>query len=349
LFSTAEKPELLQVTKGIILLGLGLYIIIKDPKRLWLLGLLCLSFLLGQFALGNGIYKDAVIAFVKFLYPIILLVFFNIYSLSIKQSKRFFLVFEGIMLCNSLLVFIGLLFEIKFFNTYLNPRFGFNGLFVSSATGSYVYGLTLIYLLAKYKTTVFKRIPNIIIIGSMFCVGTKVSYLLLGCFFAVYLWKYTRISKKIILSTLIVLLIVAVYVFFFEFGIFNEIRKKDGLISAIMSYRDKLLIEQTIPYIQEHWSVLNYLFGGVSDLSTKSQIEFFDLFYFFGIIGGLLYYFIIFKAFLVINLEIHIAVLLSVLFIIVLLAGNFFSYPSIAIYLVVLREYLKFNEQNKHT
>src|SRR5690606_24223791 len=148
-------------------------------------------------------------------------------------------------------------------------------------------------------------------------------------------FKYTKINRKLIASGIIGLSVFAVYVFFFKYGIFNEIRQKDGLLSSLMSYRDELFLERTLPYIKEHWSTLNYMFGGVSDLTTKSQIEFIDVFYFFGLVGGGLYYYLFFKAFLGFKMEIHSAVLLSLLFIIVLLAGNFFSYPSIAIYLVI--------------
>ena len=88
---------------------------------------------------------------------------------------------------------------------------------------------------------------------------------------------------------------------------------------------------------------------GVSDLSTKAQINFVEIFYFFNIFGGFIYYYNFLKAFLVVNLEIYITILLSILFVLVLLVEFFFSYPSIAIYLVVLREYLKFNAQNQHT
>ncbi|SDZ80897.1 hypothetical protein [Bizionia paragorgiae] len=349
LYSTGETPGLLQISKGILLLGLGLYLVLNQPRSLAFIGLLSVSFFIGQLALSRSVSKDALIAFAKLLYPILLLLFFNSYHLSKNHKDKLFLVFEFIMLCNALVVFCGLLFDIKIFNTYLGSRFGFNGLFVSSATSSYVYALTLIYLLAKYKEDVFKNIPNLIIIGSMFCVGTKVSYLFLGCFLTVYFFKYTKINRKLIASSIIGLSVFAVYVFFFKFGIFNEIRQKDGLLSSLMSYRDELFLERTLPYIKEHWSTLNYMFGGVSDLTTKSQIEFIDVFYFFGLVGGGLYYYLFFKAFLGFKMEIHSAVLLSLLFIIVLLAGNFFSYPSIAIYLVILREYLKRNEQNQYT
>src|SRR5690606_2534212 len=136
------------------------------------------------------------------------------------------------------------------------------------------------------------------------------------------------------------------YITFFKYGIFNEIRQREGLTSALMSHRNNLLTERTIPFIKEQWGIINYFLGGVSDLSTKSQMDIVDVFYFFGIIGGLLYFYIFFKSFITFKADFSILFLLGILFIIVLLAGNFFSYPSIAIYLVILREYFNFNEQN---
>lgn len=347
-FSTGEESILLQVIKGIVLVVLGLYVLKKPPKNLLLLLVLFVSFLFGQLTLKGSINKAVVIAFVKFVYPIVLLIFFNIYILANNQKEKLFLAFEYVILFNSLLIIFGFLFNITIFNSYLGSRFGFNGLLITSATSSYVYCIALVYLLAKYKTSIFNRIPNLIIIGSMFLLGTKASYLFLVCFFTIYFLKYTVINKKIIVGALLTICGLGFYIFFFKYGVFNEIRQSDGLISSLLSYRDKLLLERTIPYIRENWSLKNYIFGGVLEMSTKSQIELIDVFYFFGLFGGLLYFYMFLKAFLIIKLNIHVILLLSIVFFIVLLAGNFFSYPSIAIYLVVLREYLKINEQNKH-
>ena len=347
-FPIGESTWLLQVTKGVVLIGLSAYVLIKKPNQLLLLGILLISFIIGQLSIVNSVSKEAVITFTKLIFPIVLLIFFNTYTQSVKQNDFSFLVFEYIMLFNSFLIGIGFLFQIKFLYTYEGTRFGYNGLFLSSATGSYVYCITLIYLLAKYKKAIFKRLPNLVIIASMFCLGTKVGYLFLAVFFVIYLFKYTSINKKLIGSLSLVVGVFVIYVFFFKFGIFNEIRQQDGLISSLMSYRDELLINRTIPFILENWSFPNYLFGGVSDLSTKSQIDFIDILYFFGIIGGFLYYFIFFRTFWVFKANSDIAILLLSLFIIVFLTGNFFGYPSIAIYLVILREYIVQNEQNKY-
>lgn len=349
LFYTGEESVLLQVTKGLVLFGFSFYLLFKGSKQIWLIGMLFVMFLIGQTVLSNGFYRPILIAFVKFVFPIILLLFFSTYRFTRSQRLLLFQVFEYIILFNAFIIIIGFIFNFDVLNTYSGRRFGFNGLFVASATGSYIYCITLIYLFSKYKKLLFRNIPNLIIISSMFLVGTKVSYLFLACFFLIYFLKYTVINKKIIISLFLIVVTLGLYLFFFKYDLFNEIRERDGLISSVLSYRDKLFLEETIPYIKEHWKFLNYLFGGVSDLSTKSQIEFIDVFYFFGIIGGFFYYYVFLKEFLVFKINIYSAILFSVLFILVLLAGNFFSYPSIFIYLVILREYLKLDESNRHT
>ena len=350
-FSKGETPVLLQVTKGIILVGLTSYLLIKNQKQIYLLGLLFVFFSIGQLTLASSFPRSILIAFSKLMFPIVLLLFFSTSKLTNTQKKLFFNIFEYIILFNSLVILIGFLFDIKIFNTYshFGVRFGYNGLIVTSATSSYVYSITLVYLLSKYKKAVFKKIPNLIIIFSMFFIGTKVSYLLLFSFFAIFIWIYTKINKRKLVCFFLIFGILFIYLFFFKVGIFNQIRQTDGLMSSLMSYRDVLFLKRTIPYIKEHWNIVNYLFGGVSDITTKSQIEFIDIFYFFGFLGGGLYYYLFFKAFLSFKTNVYIYILLSILFIIVLLAGNLFGYPSIAIYTVILREHLKYNERNKDT
>ena len=349
LFSTDETTTLLQITKGITIGCMGLYILKKQPKSLVSITVLFLMFIIGQVALVRGVYKESIVAFFKLIYPIVLLQFFFIYKLSSNQKKKLFQVFEFIILFNSLIILVGFGFDIDVLNSYEGSRFGFNGLFITSAVSSYVYCIALIYLLAKYQNTFFKRLTNLIIILSMFFIGTKVSYFFLLCFFTIYFLKYTAINKKIVITVLLTLGVFCLYMFFFKYGIFNEIRQKDGLISALMSYRNQLLVERTIPYVKEHWTFVNYLFGGVTNIVTKSQIEIIDVFYFFGIFGGFLYLYVFIKAFLIFKPNIYIAILLFALLFIVFLAGNFFSYPSIAIYLVILREFFKQHEQDQYT
>ncbi|MCK5814987.1 MAG: hypothetical protein KAH07_03485 [Flavobacteriaceae bacterium] len=115
-----------------------------------------------------------------------------------------------------------------------------------------------------------------------------------------------------------------------------------------MSYRDKLFLEKTLPFIKDNWEFKNFLFGGVTDLSTKSQMDFIDVFYFLGIIGGGLYLYLYYKSFFTFKTNLEVKLLLSLLLVIVFVAGNFFAYPSIVIYLFILKELLIHdNERNQ--
>ncbi|WP_298550543.1 hypothetical protein [uncultured Algibacter sp.] len=250
------------------------------------------------------------------------------------------------MIFNSVLIILAVTFDFQIFRTYFTERFGYNGLLVTSASSSFIYAIAIVYMFAKYKNNLFKNWTNYIILIAVVFVGTKALYLFSFCFFGFYFWVYSNINKRILVLLLVAVVVLVTYVFFFQFGIFNQIREEYGLISSFFSFRDRLLLERTIPYITENWSISNYLFGGINDLSTKSQMELVDIFYYFGILGGLYYLYIYLKAFFTFKPNINIVFLLGVLLFIVFLAGNFFTYSSIVVYLVILREYLRLDDQN---
>ncbi len=345
-FSLGAKPFILQITKGVVFLFVAIYLLVKSKKSIALLLVIFLSFLLGQILLNKGFSYSIFITFIRLLFPIILLLFFDNYKISREQKELLFYFFEKIMLVNSILIVLGFLFNIYIFNSYAGKRFGFNGLFVNSATSSYVYCMTLIYLFNKCQNKVFKNPQNLIIIFSVFLIGTKVAYFFMGTFLLTYFLKFSTFNKKYVISFFVALAMGIIYVCFFKIGIFNEIRLNDSLLSSVMSYRDQLFLEKTYPFIKENWNFINFLFGGISDLSFKSQIEFIDVFLFFGLFGVLLYYYIFFEAFLTFKLNFYTVLMLLILFVLILFAGNFFFYPSIAIYIVILKEQLNTTNNN---
>ena len=42
-----------------------------------------------------------------------------------------------------------------------------------------------------------------------------------------------------------------------------------------------LIFENTIPYVKQKWNFINYLFGGIENYDLRSQMELFDVFFFF--------------------------------------------------------------------
>jgi hypothetical protein len=341
-----DTTIVLKAIKLIVLLLMSGFITYKKPKALFLPILLIICCIIGQITLKNLFEFRVLVDFGKFLYLIILLVFFEVYKLNKSQTNKMLTIFEWIVILNSILILMGFFLNIYLFKTYEGIRFGYDGFLITSATGTYFYIIALTYLLSKYRDKLFNKPLNIIVILSVLLVGTKALYLFLVGFFCAYIFTYGKGRiRNIIFSGVIIISITLGYAFFFEYGLFNEIRKSDGLITSFLSYRNRLFYEKTLPFINENWGILNYLFGGIDDPTTKSQIDFIDIFYVFGLIGGLLYLFIFFRSFLPIKAEYSIMFLLGLLMFIVFFGGNFFSYASVAIYVVILREVLKYYER----
>ncbi len=342
IYFVGEKSILPRAIKFLALAYL-FYVCLKKSKFLVQLLLLFVFFLVGQFFLTDGFEKEIVVSFFKFIFPLVLFAAFNSQVFGEDTGKRLFAIFEAIFILNSVLIIVGTLFDFYFFETYRSERFGFNGLFITSATGSYAYLIALFYFLLKYKQRFLGNWKVILVLIASIFMGTKVLYIaLVGTvlLYLIYYANFTRTQKKIIAGSILVGSLIAVFFLFFKWGNFNDIRQKSGLISSMLSFRDELFLEDTLPYIMENWSVVNYLFGGISDLSLRSQLGFIDVFFFWGIIGGILYLLIFYKSYVTFQLKKSTVYFLLMLSVLVFLAGNFFENASIAIYLLVLREKL---------
>src|SRR5690554_4551154 len=213
----------------------------------------------------------------------------------------------------------------------------------TSATSSYVYAVAIFYFLLKLKRNFLKSWKTYFVIACTIFTGTKILYIALIASLFIYLICFVNFSKqqrKLIFFVIMSACAAIAYFFFFEFGIFNQIRQNEGLLSAILSYRDDLFMEQTLPFIKENWSWANYLFGGISELSVRSQMGFIDVFVFWGILGGLYYLYTFYKTFVTFPIDKNVVYILLSLGLMVFLAGNFFENASVAIYLVILKEKL---------
>jgi hypothetical protein len=318
----------------LLLIGVVLH---KNLKVLTLIAFLGILYCTGQFFITDSFSVNSFNVFSKFIFLILAFGFVNnLYSYE-KLKYNLFNAVEWVMLINSIFIFLGVIFSIELSNTYQGSRFGYNGFFDAVSTGSYAYIITLMYFLLTYKSAVVKNWKFILIFISCFFIGTKAVYLAI-VFTLAYIVITAKIPyKKTILSVGVILSLAAAYFFFFHYGIFNTIRQSDGLISALLSYRDELFLERTLPYIQENWSWVNYLFGGVSDFDLRSQMEFIDVFFFWGILGGAFYLVVFYKLFIPFKLNKTGIIFIAFLAFIILLAGNFFAYSFVAFFLLVLK------------
>lgn len=339
-YSNWQNNNLQKILKALVFIGLCGGLIFKNYKLFLSLVGLCLIFAIGQWQLIEGFSRDNLLYLSKFLFPILLFSLFK--EVKWRPSNKLFSVYEFLVLLNSCLIIIGFIFSINYFKTYAGARFGYSGLMISSATATYFYSIAIFYFFRRYKEKAIQKWKFFgCVLASVF-VGTKSIYLFLVLLAVFYIIRYVR-SKNLKYVFLFIVASLAmgfsIYLFYIN-PVFSRIRISVGILSSILSYRDQLFMERTLPFIEENWSVLNYLFGGVADFETRPQLEFFDLFYFWGIGGSLIYLFLYYYSYKPLKLPKQEVLFFSFsLIIIMFLAGNFFYNASIPIYLLIFREY----------
>lgn len=323
------------------LLGLLIY---KKRELLYIFSLVVI-FILGQLFLENNFDSSILIYGAKYIFPIALLGFF---SVELRAPKvKLLNTFENILLVNSILIIIGLVFDISYFNTYRGDRFGYNGLLISSSISTYFYMIGVSCFFIRYHNKVITNWKFWIVSLSALFVGTKslVFGLILLIFF--YALKHVQFSKTRWI-TLIIGFVIAFgfsYYLFFINPLFKSLIETHGFITSFLSLRDQLLIFHTLPFVSENWSIWNYFFGGTSNFELRPQMELLDVIFFWGILGGLSYliffYKSFFKNFSISNVNIispAIGYSLVLLCLIAFITGNFFYNSSVVIYMIVLRE-----------
>lgn len=345
-FYRTERIDLPKIIKIIvILLFLGLFVYLKKFKIIIrILVLLCI-FIVGQYALfGKNLEYKNFIIISKYIFPLILLEFSYLYFKKIN-NKWFFNTFKVILIINSVFVIIGFLLKLRIFKTYSGERFGYDGLFLTSAGATFFYVIAAYYLYISYKnTTVYIQLLTLF---AMILVGTKAIYLFLMFLILYhYIFKNKNISiKKILFSIALILLLV--FLFFALGPDYLNFIKKEGLLTSIISYRDHLLLHKTIPYIKNNWNFINFIFGGIGSTRYRSQLGFIDLFFTMGILGSILYLKYFYKAlFKHYYTQKNLFITFS-LIILIFLGGNFFYNASIPIYLVILQQLLIKNSVEK--
>lgn len=346
LFSIGEKSMIPRYLKVIVLVAIAVFLLFKSYKKLFGVFLLAILFPIGQAILPNSFQWPVVVSFSKYIFPILLFLFFSAEN-DKKIKTRLLNVFEGLVVLDSLLIFIGLIFKIHIFENYPGARFGYNGLIIVSATATYFFITALCYFLVRYKENVIKNWRFWVAVLACICLGTKSVYLALAAVAGFYVFNF--IKTKVLKYSLFCVFLIAVFGFayylFFINPVFENIRESQGMLTSVLSLRDQLFLDQTLPFIQNNWTWPNYLFGGMSDIYTRTQMAFIDLIYFWGILGGVAYGFFFLKSYIHFQLkQKHVIFCLLLFSIIAFLSGNFFINASVPIYLLILRETFLYDE-----
>ncbi|WP_340076188.1 O-antigen ligase family protein [Leptobacterium sp. I13] len=231
-------------------------------------------------------------------FPITFFVFYKAFQ-SRKFVKNIFIYYQYFFLANLIVIALSFIFDIQIFRSYYNlERFGYSGLINRPNQISYItISFILIYY---YETIVLKRKKLFYLLGTILVsllFGTKRIY-----FFLIIMLTFhiTTITREMKVKNLIALFFGIIGAFLFrdifynlfesKFGIFIDIYQKKGFLSSIMSFRNETLTKTINEQIVPNWEVFNIFIGGADFTKIRPEMDLFDLFFFFGLIGMGLYF-----------------------------------------------------------
>lgn len=304
------------------------------------------AFFVGQYTfndltLGEHILKNT-IYFGRYVFVFILVLVF-VEKRMLVTNKAVYTVYEKIVVLNSILIVLGLVFDIALFRTYFY-RFGYNGLFMAPSISTFFYALALTYFLNHYLLYKKKLAELILVSIVCFLTGTK-ALVLFFCLSAFYwAWIHQWYLKKWLY---VALTLMGILIFVFKKTIYDflyigfkgnfELYEQDGLITALTSFRNLKLKENFLPLMEEKWGIWNYIFGGTDFVKYRVEFEVFDVILFFGILGSVVYFFFYFKHIIRFNTFSRFGkVQLLFLLLTALLSGTFFNNAPVALYLLVV-------------
>jgi len=302
---------------------------------------LFLIWLIGQFTLENNTEPlNALIYFGKYIFPLFLFASINEIITTKEEVGVLKISFEILIIINSIIIIIGFIFDINLFQSYLQGnRFGYNGLILSSSQASYIYIIAICVFLygMKWVTSTINFVKVLIVLCAALLIGTKAIYVFITFVFFITALKFFNKSFSFFLF---IASLLGLFIVLLSTDSFYTVVERTDVITTLLSYRNELLLNRLMPYIQENWKIINYAFGGVVDVRTKSQLGFVDLIYFFGILGSIIYIYLYKKLFISFKLNLYNKVLLFGLCTVICFSGNFFYNPSLAIYIIVLQKVL---------
>lgn len=330
--------------KLLIFAGLILFSIynFKSHKRLLLsLGIVCLLAMVGwltymqSFSLYELYIQIKTLS--RYCYPFLWLIFFS--TLSSYQIESSITGYRLILVINTILILIGIVFKVDLFNSYSN-RFGYDGVFylANDASAFYFIGLVVLYY-RVIKNKEWKSVLEfvLVIIGSLL-LGTKTAFLFLFLFSIYHVYTTKKYKHGIVIMGVLLLLAIVSGML----GFFIDLAQKTDMLTSILSLRNELFMNRFLPLI-ESWHKFNYLFGGANYLESYIQMDIVDVLILFGIVGGIFYLFIFFEEFFYKQGNSYLLFVGCAYIVLGALAGHFYPSGVVAIYLALTSIYLKLN------
>lgn len=322
----------------------------KVMHYLLVLILLLFFFTIGQLSLETQGFSWYNLEYFNIsIYSFLLFLFFYCAEPNNDQISKGLKLYEIIISINAVLAIVGFLFSIRYFETYRGTRFGYDGLLMKSSYSSYFNLIALFYSYHKYF--ILRRLHVgvlVLVIAASLLSGTKASWLGLVLVSFYFVYRTKALSLRVISMSLIALLLLFVAswdyllsILYKVLPVHAEVIEEYGFITGLLSFRNLILVENLLPFIGKKWTFVNYLFGGMGDIMLKSGIDPIDLFYFFGLIGSIIYIYLFKSLFFNNHYQKDLVVFMIFVVIISIFAGNFFYNSSLGIMLCTLKFYFQ--------
>ena len=363
--SDAGFYRLSLVLRSLFELAVLLYLLnngagVNGRRSLMVVLTLLVVFLVGATAFvvaGNSVdLMDTFVIFNKYVFILLAYPFMEvIFSKSATSLVRLCKTYECIVYINSAAMFAGLIFKIQMLRSYLETsaesRFGYKGFIYAQNEASLFYLIALFYAIYSYHTE-RKKALLLTVFFSGFILGTKSSIGFPVLILAVY-WIVLRKSlrTKLIALGSIALLVIAFLMADIEtiYQIFPVLRysyyfySEAGFLTALLSNRNLFVGERFMPIV-DGWNMVNWLFGGTNVNTNSIEMDFHDLFLFFGSVGSIIYLFA-YTRILLIKREISFSIFfVSFLFLEAGLGGHVFYSSMNVLYLCILLLAIKYGD-----
>ena len=206
-------------------------------------------------------------------------------------------------------------------------------------------------LIYYYKNQILKHKNHLIFfatLGVSLLIGTKRIYFFLALLFLFHLY---RVRKRFNLKSLLLVITTIAIGFIFKskltdlfmskFGIFVQVYHKKGLLASILSYRDTTLTKTINDVVLPHWDFFNVFVGGIDYNIIRPEMDIFDLFFFFGLLGLMLYFLFSKTVYKTLNFRNRfIKITLIIILLIAFISSGFFNSTNIPFIFFIALYYL---------
>ena len=289
-------------------------------------------------------------------YFFIFIIYFAIYKLQDHPEKfrRISNALELVFIINALAALAGFAFQIDFLRTYVDQsyRYGYSGFIPVQNESTVFFLLGLSHFYYKHFLLRIRSFKFYIMLLSSLVLGTKGIYIFLAMLLVFHFMYHSKIKTKLIALSVIIALYFLIS-WFLKTGYSQKLLEyfiskshEVGWFQMIISGRDSYISTRGAEVL-DNWTILNFFIGGQDQKRQLIEMDFFDLFFFLGIIGCIIFFGLYFTSIFKFNiLKPFNLFFVSSFLILAFFGGHFFGSAINALYVCLVSMYFYVTQRN---